>query len=132
MINAQTGQVTHSSDALSRSVIRIKAIADHRFSMDVPRLIWLSLDLLAQVSNEDPQVLSISRMLWTPNKVEQFQVRYWLPPVQNEVLQEFKLLRREVTRLSMRDYLSALEVNLQTRGNEWLHSLFCKGRSSDC
>ena len=55
--------------------------------MDIAWLIWVWLDLLAQVPNEDPQTSSITRMVRTPKKLEQFQVRHWLALVVFDVSQ---------------------------------------------
>src|ERR1700690_4498932 len=99
--------------------------------MDIARVLCISLDLFAQLPDENPQGLTIVRMIRPPKKVQQFQVRHGLAPVHNEVLQEFKFRGRKVNRLSMSHNSAAFEVDTQSRGIERRHFLGAGHPSDD-
>ena len=110
-------------------VVSVESIADQRFGKDVAGFVWGRLDLSAQMANQDPQGLSIARMLRPPENVKQFQVRYWFSATEDQLLKEFKFFWCEMYSFSAREDATALEVNLYIRRNE-RRDFFCFGRFS--
>ena len=52
----------------------LKAVADARLGDQEPRLVWVGLDLLTQLSHEDPKVLNVVALVAAPDLLEKLVV----------------------------------------------------------
>ena len=93
-----------------------EAVPDPWLRDDELRFCGVRFDLLAQVVDENPQIIALIAIVGPPDRLQQVPVWYWFAPLGYEVSQYLKFFGREMDVLTLDPDLSILEVDLQISG----------------
>ena len=88
-------------------------ITDPPFSMHIPGLAWIALDLLPQPSDMHIHSAHIPRIFIAPNKIEQILSAIYLIGMMHKQLQKIKLLRCKVDLPAKNKKSPALTIKTQ-------------------
>src|SRR4051812_14590808 len=89
-----------------------ETVADPRLGEDVLGLRRVGLDLLAQLIDEDAEVLGLVAVIGAPLRLQQLAMSYRAAGVRDEVAQSLEFLRREADIFSIRVDFARIEIDL--------------------
>ena len=97
---------------------RMKAVADPRLGENVVRVRRIKLNFLAELADEDAQVLGLLDVVTTPDSPQQNAMREHFPGMADQVYQQVVFLRRQMHLLTPYGDPAGVQVDAENRRSQ--------------